>query len=163
MDAISEARLQGVHPKLVDRVRSMAEILKLENITIRVVQGLRTWAQQQALWLAGRDVNGNIVDHSKVVTNAKPGHSYHNYGLAVDVAPFDASIPDWNPAHPAWKRIVAIGESVGLTSGSEWRTFPDWPHFQMTGQLPVSPDDSVRAEFQTGGIQAVWTSTLLDS
>jgi peptidoglycan L-alanyl-D-glutamate endopeptidase CwlK len=156
MDAISEARLGEVHPKLAEKIRSMAEMLELENITIRVVQSMRSWKEQAELYAQGRTEPGQVV------TNAKPGTSWHNYGLAVDVAPFDSGVPDWNAAHPAWKRIVAVGESVGLVSGSSWRTFPDWPHFQLTGQLPVSPDDSVRAEFETGGIQAIWTSTLLD-
>ena len=157
MDPVSESRLGEVHPKLAEKVRSMAELLAGENIEIRVVQGLRSWAEQAALYAQGRTAPG------KVVTNAKPGTSWHNFGLAVDVAPFDSGIPDWNSSHPSWKRIVAVGESVGLVSGSQWRTFPDWPHFQLVGQLPVSPDDSVRAEYQTGGIDAVWTSTLLDS
>lgn len=163
MDKFSEDLLAEVHPKLAERVRSMCEILAGENITVHVTQGLRSWTEQQALWLEGRDSRGNVVDRKSVVTNAEPGHSWHNFGLAVDVAPFDGSIPDWNLSHPAWKRIVAVGESVGLASGSKWRTFPDWPHFQMTGQLPVSPDEAVRSAFMSGGIEAVWADTLMDS
>lgn len=162
MDAISEARLAEVHPKLAERVRQMSDILAGENIQIRVVQSLRSWAEQQALWMEGRNADGVVIDHAKVVTNARPGTSWHNFGLAVDVAPFDGGIPDWNSNHPAWKRIVAVGQSVGLVSGSEWRTFPDWPHFQMTGQLPVSPDDAVRAAYETGGQEAVWSDSGLD-
>jgi peptidoglycan L-alanyl-D-glutamate endopeptidase CwlK len=162
MDNISEARLGEVHPKLAERVRQMAEMLEGENIIIRVVQSQRSWAEQAALYAEGRDADGNVIDKSRVVTNAKPGTSWHNFGLAVDVAPFDGGVPDWNPDHPAWKRIVAVGESVGLLSGSTWRTFPDWPHFQMTGHLPVSPDEAVRAAFQDGGQQAVWNLSGLD-
>lgn len=157
MDPISEDRLAEVHPLLAARVRSMDEMLVGENIVIRVTQGLRTWAEQAALYAQGRTVPG------KVVTDARPGYSWHNFGLAVDVAPFDGGIPDWNVDHPAWKRIVSVGESVGMVSGSEWRTFPDWPHFQMTGQLPVTPDDAVRIAYQNGGIAAVWADTLLES
>lgn len=141
----------------------MAEMLLGESIEIQVTQGLRSWAQQAALYAEGRDANGNVIDARAVVTNAKPGHSYHCFGLAVDVAPFDQGIPDWNANHPVWKRIVSVGESVGLSSGSKWRTFPDFPHFQMTGQLPVTPDDAVRAAYATGGIDAVWNDTLLES
>ncbi len=84
-------------------------------------------------------------------------------GLAVDVAPFDGGIPDWNRSHPAWQRIIAVGESVGLVSGSEWHHPIDFPHFQMTGQLPVTPDDAVRIAYQNGGMEAVWADTLLES
>jgi peptidoglycan LD-endopeptidase CwlK len=157
VNAISEARLSEVHPKLAERVRSMAEMLLGENIEIQVTQSLRSWKEQAALYAQGRTAPGSIV------TNAPPGYSYHQFGLAVDVAPFDASIPDWNVNHPAWKRIVSVGESVGLVSGSTWRTFPDWPHFQMTGQLPASPDDAVRNVYLDGGMEAVWNDTLMES
>lgn len=163
VNRISEARLGEVHPKLAERVRMMAQMLEGENITIQVVQGLRSWKEQEALWQQGRDSEGNIIDAKQVVTHAEAGHSYHCFGLAVDVAPFDGGIPDWNASHPAWMRIVAIGESVGLVSGSKWRTFPDWPHFQMTGFLPASPDESIRAAFHHGGITAVWAETGLDN
>jgi peptidoglycan L-alanyl-D-glutamate endopeptidase CwlK len=163
MDPVSESRLSEVHPKLAEKVRSMADLLAQENILIRVVQSLRSWGEQQALYNEGRDSSGNVIDPKLVVTNAKPGTSWHNYGLAVDVAPFDSGIPDWNVNHPAWKRIVAVGESCGLVSGSTWRTFPDWPHFQLTGQLPVSPDDAVRAAYATGGQDAVWNDSGLDA
>lgn len=156
MDAISESRLGEVYPPLAEKIRQMYQMLETENIEIRVTQSLRSWAEQAALYAEGRDANGNIVDQSKVVTDAKPGDSYHNYGLAVDVAPFDAGIPDWDINHPAWKRIVAVGESLGLDSGSQWRTFPDWPHFQMTGKFPASPDAEVSSLYASSGIQGVW-------
>jgi peptidoglycan LD-endopeptidase CwlK len=155
MDALSEARLAQVHPKLAALVRKMADQLAEENINIRVVQGFRSYEQQADLYADGRDANGNVVDKSKVVTNAKPGTSWHNYGLAVDVAPFDAGIPDWNASHPAWKRIVEAGESAGLISGSIWRTFPDWPHFQLA-ELPISPSADDAIALNSEGIDAVW-------
>ncbi len=157
MDQLSESRLAKVHPKLAEKVRSMAELLGQENITIRVVQGLRTYEEQEALYAQGRTVPGRMV------TNALPGHSYHQFGLAVDVAPFDGGVPDWNENHPAWKRIVSVGESVGLVAGAAFRTFPDQPHFQLTGQFPVSPDEALRSVFQEGGIAAVWTDSGLDA
>jgi hypothetical protein len=131
---------------------------------IRVVQGLRSSAEQAAEWAKGRDVNGNIINESEVVTHAPPGHSWHEFGLAVDVAPFDEGIPDWNRAHPAWGRIVAVGESLGLTAGAEWsKEHQDWPHFQLTGRFPVSPDDEVRALFAQGGLAEVWKNSGLES
>lgn len=161
MDPVSESRLSEVHPALAAKIRTLAATLESENITIRVTQGLRSWKEQAALYAEGRDADGNVVDKSQVVTNAKPGTSWHNFGLAVDVAPFDGSIPDWNLNHPAWMRIVSCGESLGLVSGSTWRTFPDWPHMQMTGNLPVSPNDAVRSTFTNGGLDAVWSSAEL--
>lgn len=150
MDSVSEGRLSSVCPQLAERVRRMADMLAQEGIVIRVTQGLRTWDEQNRLYQRGRTVPGPKV------TNAAAGSSYHNYGLAVDCVPMEHDQPDWNTEHPAWKRMIAIGESVGLVSGSEWRTFPDMPHFQFTDNLPVSPNQDIKDLFMDYGMQAVW-------
>jgi len=157
MDPVSEQRLSQVHPLLAEKIRQMAMDLDAQGITIRVTQGLRTWEEQQALYDQGRSAPGNIV------TNAEPGYSWHNFGLAVDVVPLDGSnAPDWNVSHPVWATITKAGQNLGLTSGSAWRSFPDWPHFQLTGNLPISPPPSVRAAYIQGGTAAVWAQTGLD-
>jgi peptidoglycan L-alanyl-D-glutamate endopeptidase CwlK len=151
MDNVTEERLNLLNPVLAAKVRQLAERLQQEGVQFRVVQGLRSWMEQDALYAQGRTKPGNKV------TNAKGGQSWHNFGLAVDVAPDDPKLPgyqpDWNGEHPAWKRLIAVGESLGLVSGV---SFHDQPHFQLTGRFPISPDDEVRQLFKDGGMQAVW-------
>jgi peptidoglycan L-alanyl-D-glutamate endopeptidase CwlK len=149
MDANSEARLTAVHPELASRIRQLDEMLATQQIFIRVTQALRTWGEQDALYAQGRTTPGATV------TKAKGGYSWHNFGLAVDVAPFDGSIPDWSLNHPAWARIVAVGQSLGLVDGISWH---DEPHLQLTGSFPATPDDEVREIFTDGGIQSVWAA-----
>ena|SRR5260221_8700005 len=149
MDATSEERLSHVMPELAARVRKMADQLAEESITIRVTQGLRTWAEQDALYAQGRTEAG------RVVTNAKGGESWHNYGAAVDVAPFDEGIPDWNLSHPAWKRIVEVGTLMGLVSGTAWK---DTPHFELTGRFPATPTHEIKQLHAQGEVQAVWNA-----
>jgi hypothetical protein len=156
MDSFSEARLQGVYPPLAAKVREMALMLAGEGIVIRVTQAFRTWAEQQSLYEQGRSTPGNKV------TNCQGGHSYHNFGLAVDCVPSEFGpdapfVPDWNAQHPQWKRMEAVGKSLGLDCGANWRTFPDAPHFQLTGKFPEgAPTDEVRKTFHDLGISAVW-------
>lgn len=161
MDNFSEARLGEINPILAARIRKLAWMLEQEGIEIHVTQGLRSWNEQQSLWQQGRDAQGNVNDKSKVVTNAKAGSSWHNFGLACDVAPFDGSIPDWNNSHPCWARIVAVGESLGLVAGARFRTFPDWPHLQLTGRFPISPDSEVIQIFKDAGMEALWTEAQI--
>jgi hypothetical protein len=53
--------------------------------------------------------------------------------------------------------MEALGQSLGLEVGAYWRSFPDAPHFQLTGRFPVgAPSDEVRQLFKDGGMQAVW-------
>jgi peptidoglycan LD-endopeptidase CwlK len=153
MDIVSEDRLKLVHPLLAAKVRAMAQILSTESIMIRVTQGLRTWDEQAKLYDQGRTTPGEIV------TNAQPGQSYHQFGLAVDVVPMTPLGPDWDPTNPVWRRIIEVGKGVGLTSGSMWRTFPDMPHFQLTGVLPASPTPAIRKAYLQKGIPGVWDLT----
>lgn len=147
MDAISIARLSTVHTALRDKINNLASVLPFE---IRVTQALRSWNEQSALYEQGRSLPGNIV------TNAQPGHSWHNFGLAVDIVPMGATGPDWNINHPDWKTIHSSARALGLTCGADFRTFPDWPHLQLTGRFPDSPDDEVRQLYKDGGIMGVW-------
>lgn len=159
MDTISESRLRDVHPRLARIVREMADILELEHppVVLRVTQGLRTWSEQAQLYAQGRSAPG------KVVTNAEPGSSWHNFGLAVDVVPYGLDgRPDWNTSHPIWQRLVQLGTSLGLVAGGRFRSFPDQPHFQLTGKLPVSPDLEVRETYGQSGLAGIWRDSGLD-
>jgi peptidoglycan L-alanyl-D-glutamate endopeptidase CwlK len=157
MDDISTRRLNEIYPELAKRVTNLIDILAAGGMNVRVVQSLRPYCTQMTLWRQGRDGAGNIVDKSKVVTNARPEQSWHTYGCAVDLAPFHGGLPDWNLMHPGWKKIEETGESLGLVSGAEWRTFPDAPHLQLTGNFPTTPGQEVHYLFSEGGLAAVWT------
>jgi len=154
MDDLSEERLALVNPILADKVRILSNMLETERIIIRVVQGLRSWNEQQKLYEQGRTTPG------KIVTQCPGGHSYHCFGMACDLAPNDPSkpiwTPDWNADHPSWKKIEAAAVSIGLVCGCAFRTFVDAPHAQMTGRFPVNPDEEVRQLFKAGGMEAIW-------
>lgn len=156
MNPHSEALLDKVNPFLAAKVRAMADNLATQGITIIVVQGLRTIEEQDALYAQGRTTPG------KIVTNAKGGQSWHNFGCAVDCAPLnpDGSI-DWNANHPQWKAMEAAGTAMGLVSGANWVRFVDAPHFQLTGKFPEgAPDTEARELFKTGGLRAVWDAIV---
>lgn len=152
MNPHSEALLAQVNPVLAAKVKTMAANLAAQGITLIVSQGLRTIEQQDALYAQGRTAPG------KIVTNAKGGQSWHNFGCAVDCDPLnpDGTI-DWNAQHPAWKAMEAAGVAVGLVAGANWVRFVDAPHFQLTGRFPEgAPDTEVRELYNTGGLEAVW-------
>jgi peptidoglycan L-alanyl-D-glutamate endopeptidase CwlK len=177
MDAISEARLQLICPLVANDVRNLAVMLDFE---VQVVQALRSWNAQAALYAKGRTEPGEPCSHNGIlrpvgtcldhplgliVTKCLPGWSYHQFGLAVDLCPDDPTIPgyqaDWNASHPTWKRMENAGRACGFVCGCDFRTFPDAPHFQMTGRFPVNPDDEVRQLFKDGGALAVWSEAGL--
>lgn len=154
MDAISESRLAEVHPVLRAKIEQLYDMMQARGIEFRITQGFRAWTEQAALYAQGRTAPGPIV------TNAPPGHSWHEYSLAVDFVPMAGGEPDWDIAHPVWTTIRDAGESIGLVSGSRWHS-PDWPHFQLTGTFPVSPNEKAMTLFATEGRNGVWNASGL--
>src|SRR5271170_3592600 len=119
MDYISEQRLALVHPQLRELIESLATDLLGQEISIRVVQGLRNWADQEALYAQGRTEPGDIV------TDAPPGYSMHEFGLAVDCEPSLNPpalpyAPDGVAGSVRYLSMRAIAEAEGLVSGSRW-------------------------------------------
>src|SRR6185436_12701932 len=145
MDQNSANRLEKVHPELKARITKLLTNLAKKSLDVRVVQGLRTFAEQDALFAQGRTKPG------KKVTNAKGGQSNHNYGLAVDLAPFKAGQPDWNNI-AGFKTIGSEAKKLALEWGGDWKKLVDMPHVQLPG-LSVK---ECFALFQKGGIDKVF-------
>lgn len=151
MNQSTIARLEQLLPALKVKGYQLIQQLSLQGIDVEIAQGLRTWPEQEALYAKGRTAPGPIV------TRAKPEQSWHTFGCAFDVdIETTAGGLDWTGTSPAWQATIAAGTGLGLTAGAEFRTFPDKPHFQLTGRFPVTPDDEVLALFKGGGLQAVW-------
>lgn len=98
---------------------------------IRVVQGLRTIEYQNKLYAQGRTTPGPVV------TKAKGGQSYHNYGLAFDFALLinDKEISwdtkkDYDQDNIAdWMEVV----NTFIEHGYYWgKAFNDLPHLEKS-------------------------------
>ncbi|MGB7925246.1 MAG: peptidoglycan-binding protein [Pyrinomonadaceae bacterium] len=146
MNPSSESRLKKIHPELANRVRMLIDKLAQGGIQLEVVQGMRTIAEQDALFAQGRSKPGNVV------TNARGGQSNHNYGLAVDLVPFTNGKPNWLAPNSIWMALGSEAESLGLEWGGSWKKFLDRPHVQLPG-LSVKTCQSL---FKKGGMDAVW-------
>jgi peptidoglycan L-alanyl-D-glutamate endopeptidase CwlK len=145
---ISRARLDEVHPELARRIETLADALAAEGIPIEVDTALRTAAGQDELFGQGRTLPG------KKVTNARGYQSNHVIGCAVDVSPDDTVTgrPDWDAAHPAWQRIVALAPSFGLRDGKSWH---DLPHLELA-EIPTEPTEQIQQLCKSEGVEAVW-------
>lgn len=136
-------------------------------------EGFRTFERQAELYAMGRStlssapcyhdgrtfLIGQCNRHplGAIVTNAMPGFSWHNYGVAEDRV-FD-SLPvrpglqaSWDTRYP-WEQLGRFGESMGLEWAGAWRRFPEQPHFQKTYGLTITEAYELH---RTGGLAAVW-------
>lgn len=138
VDQLSLQRISKLHPKLREECKKIMAEVNQKTYTkasfCRITFTLRTFAEQQAIYNQGRTTPGQKV------TNAKPGQSIHNYGLAVDIAFVingkDASWDvkkDWDrDGQSDWMEVVAVFKKYGWEWGGDWVSFKDMPHFQKT-------------------------------
>ncbi len=133
IDKPSIDRMAKLHPLIRAEVLHLTKQCYKNNVKIRVVQGLRTFAEQDALYAQGRTKPGAIV------TKAKGGFSNHNYGLSIDfcLLKSDGSI-SWSQIDDAdkdgkkdWMEVVSIFQAAGFEWGGLWK-FKDNPHLEKT-------------------------------
>ena len=71
-----EDKIKLLYPRFGEQVVDFLHKTKNEGLIGGIFCGLRTYAESDALYAQGRTKPG------KIVTNAKAGQSYHNFGLA---------------------------------------------------------------------------------
>lgn len=152
--ALNTARLAPLFPPLIAKANTLIADCSAQGVNILITQGLRTWREQDALYAQGRTTPG------KIVTNAKGGQSYHNFGLAFDICPIDAAgKPIWDTTAKEWKLAWEIGDlhqgsaltsldsdfvasviaqDLGLQEGNDWSKFKDPPHYELTGGVSLA-------------------------
>lgn len=137
-DPITVTRLATLHPLVRDTFTRFIVAAETElNITLRVTHALRTIAEQNALYAQGRTTPG------KIVTNAKGGQSYHNFGMAVDVVEMINGKPNWKFD---FAKLKPIADRLGIVWGGTFKTIIDRPHFEISlgykiAQLAALPKD----------------------
>ena len=133
MDKPTLDRIAKLHPLVreeMTKIINECNTLLNGRSQVRISQGLRTFAEQDALY-----------NQKPRVTKAKGGQSIHNYGFAVDIvliidgktASWDIK-KDWDKDGLAdWDECVKIFAKHGWTWGGNFVTFKDMPHFEKIG------------------------------
>ena len=125
-------KINTLHPKIREEVRTIVDYINDKvltgNVKMLVTQGLRTFAEQTALY-----------NQKPKVTNAKAGQSLHNYGLAFDFCLVQNGKTIWdikkdfdNDKVPDWMEVVNIFKSHGYKWGGDFTSIYDAPHFEKT-------------------------------
>ncbi|CAB5187476.1 Peptidase M15B, partial [uncultured Caudovirales phage] len=106
-------RIEDLTPAVQQRAKALVSAAKDAGIDLLITSTYRSNEEQAALYAQGRTKPGAIV------TNARPGDSYHNWRCAFDVVPLRNGKPVWSTSGPdgdLWRKIGEMGEAVGL----EW-------------------------------------------
>ncbi|MGH1483135.1 MAG: peptidoglycan-binding protein [Geminicoccales bacterium] len=153
----------NMNPDFVKRVNAMIGQLRGEGFDIRLMAGFRTFSEQQIRFEQGRTTSGLTM------TDRAAGHSWHNYGLAIDAALND---DEGNPAWPEdssafWQRLG----DVALAHGCLWGgTFGYPSHVEYHPQCGKDDAGDFIDDFESHGLDAIWqqivpsgVTTSLDS
>ncbi|WP_285291996.1 M15 family metallopeptidase [Bacillus sp. ISL-18] len=129
-----------LNPVVKERSDQLIQQAAKKGIEVVITDGFRSAADQDKLYQQGRTAGGNIV------TNAKGGESYHNFGLAID---FALKTPSgdviWDREYDRnengvadWAEVVQMAKALGFEWGGDWKGFKDYPHLEMNFGLTIA-------------------------
>lgn len=166
---VTLTEVQAKSAPVISRIRNEAVrigALKLvercykRGVEIRITQGLRTLAEQDALFAQGRTIPGSIV------TNARGGYSYHNFSLAIDFVlikgGYDMKYDGDCDGIADWVEVVTEAKALGFAWGGDWKSFKDNPHFEMTFGLSLADLRAGKRPTNTQVLQAISKMNVLD-
>jgi peptidoglycan LD-endopeptidase CwlK len=121
-------KLNQLHPKLrAAALTAYGEAVHATPVGVHPVidQTYRTFAESDKLYQQGRTTPGEIV------SNAKAGQSFHQYGLALDFHLVVNGKDSWD-VDSNWNIVVDIFKNHGFTWGGNWTGgFKDYPHLEQ--------------------------------
>lgn len=130
-------KLSGCAPELIRRVGLVLDAMQALGFPMMVTDGVRTLAQQQALYAKGRTVPGAIVTNADGMPVEQGGHGRSNhqtkidgFGHACDCCFLVDGSPSWDARLP-WKAYGACAAALGLKWGGDWASLHDLPHVEL--------------------------------
>ena len=139
-------KLEGVHP---DLVKVMKLAITNSPYDFKITQGVRTGAEQYALYCQGRtilkDKKGNklgkVTDCDGITKKSNHQAKADGFGYAIDIAILNPN----NPKEIIWSDIamytkvanhikaIAKEQNIKLEWGGDWKSFKDYPHIELFG------------------------------
>ena len=119
-------KLSELAPDFRTLVDEFLKILEAEGIEYEIEWTHRNRLEQARLFSMGR-----IQEASEGFTQNRPGESFHNYGMAIDLYPMvNGRVKRDHP--DIQNKMGAIAKKLGLVWGGDFNP-PEMQHFQMPG------------------------------
>ncbi|WP_395391173.1 M15 family metallopeptidase [Novosphingobium sp. BL-8A] len=123
-DIRSERNIRSLRTDAQELARRSIAGLRAAGFDARVISGTRDYAEQNALYKKGR-----FGDPGPIVTKARGGQSWHNFGLAWDIGLFRGG--QYLTDDSEYKVAGHVGRIDGIEWGGDWHSFKDFPHYQL--------------------------------
>jgi len=158
------ADLNKLDPTFAAACKKLLDRCSQKGVDMRPNEGVRDIRTQAKYWRQSRSIEqirdaiamlrqqgaNHIADtldsvgpqHGDPVTNALPGASWHQWGLALDCFWLVNGAAEWSTAKKingvnGYRLYADEAEALNLTAGGHWSSLKDWPHVQSKG--PSSP------------------------
>jgi peptidoglycan LD-endopeptidase CwlK len=129
---IASRSLDDLDPRVKALAQQLISRCSAQNIDLLVTSTYRDSGAQMKLWQQGRTSPGAIV------TNARPGESFHNYKMALDFCPLENGKCAWNDS-AAFFKVGTIAEDLGMEWAGRWEgSLRELAHVQFTGGLTLA-------------------------
>lgn len=173
---MNNADLDSLAEPFLTKAYRLKAIIERDGLPFVLLEARRTFTRQQEYFMRGREnVNGvtRVVDKRKVITNARPGASPHNFGLANDYV-IDVKSAWWDSSEKptgmwdtgyeggklvraasklAWERYGRAVKEADLEWGGNWASIKDLPHselYEWTKYRPANWQEIVQRELEAG-------------
>jgi peptidoglycan L-alanyl-D-glutamate endopeptidase CwlK len=144
--------INGLYPPMREDAKAVA--LEAAEIGAFLFCGYRSYDEQLGLWLKGRDEHGKEVNLDEIVTWARPGTSWHQYGLATDYAFGGPGAWNWRSGNP-WEELGKIYEKHRFHWAGRWRRKTDKPHGERNYGFTI---EDLKAIYERHGqLSDVWS------
>jgi peptidoglycan L-alanyl-D-glutamate endopeptidase CwlK len=134
--------IEKLHPAVRIKAERLVVLCNKNGLPIKITETLRTKAEQDAIYAQGRTTPG------KIVSNA-PGTGYqspHQWGVAFDFCR-NVKGKEYDNSDGFFESVGALGKSVGLFWGGDYRTMKDSPHFEDITYVPGNSTRALREQY----------------
>jgi len=130
----------GLHPVVEENKNILLARAADRNIDVVITDEFRSMEEQNELYAQGRTTSGDVV------TNARGGESYHNYGLAIDYAiREDSGAITWDTEYDGnnngisdWLEVAELAKDLGFDWSGDWISSTYYTHLQMDFGLSIN-------------------------
>lgn len=137
---VCDRDLSKLHPGLRSRIEQLLSQAHAQGLTVEVFEAYRSFEEQQERY-------------DREVSRERPGYSWHQYGLACDLA-FKAASGTWSWDEGFdWQAVGGLGKGLGLEWGGDWPELRDLPHFQLRRGMSI---DEAYNRYHAHGMGDVW-------
>lgn len=142
--------IQYLHPETKILAEKLQNLCKSRGLNLLITDTFRTKAEQDKLYAQGRTTAGSIV------TNAQYPKSPHNWGVAFDFCK-NVKGQEYNDLN-FFAEVGALGKSIGLFWGGDFKSFKDRPHLEHLKFMPNQSTSQLISKYGTpDAFKATWT------